>query len=231
MAINFRDLIVDRVEELLVWGADNSARTLNQSLQLQETGSSLPNMALSRSVYTDNVIQFGSTIPENGFYSRCWKINKRPSTPQLIGDAKLLPSVFIYVDNAARPAGFPTDVGNISEALSLGIEVVMQEGFGVQQDAPNQADAQTLTQQINAFVTDFDVLFNSDGLKALDLSSLSAVYGELWKRIRINETGVVDWFVGPGRDAQSRATDYEILTFSLLIELQYPRVLPTAIHP
>ena len=229
MAINFRDLIIDRVEELLVWGDGNTARTLNQSLQLQETGSSLPNSALSRSTYTDNVIQFGANIPENGFFSRVWKINKRPSNPQLITEAKLLPSAFIYVDNASRPADVAVQIGNISEALFVGIEIVMQEGFGVQQASPNQNTAQLLPQQVNAFVTDFDVLFNGTSLMTTDFSSLAAVYPNQWQLIQVVESGVVDWFVGPGRDAQAKATDYEILTFSLQITLTYPQVLDKAV--
>ena len=225
MAINFRDLVIDSIEELIVWGPDNAAQAVNQSLQLQEAGSSLPNMALSRSTYTDDIITFDPTDrPENGYFSRVWKVEKRPSTSVSISASKLAPLAFIFVNSGSRPANVAADLGSESEALLVGIDVVLREGFGVQQDG-NANVAQTITQQVNAFVTDFDVLFNGNTLQQTDFSSLATLYGEAWRRIRVVEHGIVDWAVGQEVDAQGRASDYEILTFSLQVDLVYPKVL------
>lgn len=230
MATNFRDLIIDRIEELIVWGPDNASQTLNQGLQLQATGSTLPNMALSRSTYTDDVIAFGANIPENGFFSRVWKVEKRPSTSVSLSQSKLAPIAFIFINSGSRPANLQTEFGSESEALLVGIDVVLWEGFGVQQDGtPNTS--QDLTQQVNAFVTDFDVLFNGQYLQTTDFSSLNSVYGADWQRIRVIGSGIVDWAVGQEVDAQGRTSDYEILTFSLQINLTYPEVLQKAMTP
>ena len=229
MAINFRDLIIDRIEELLVWGPDNAARVVNQSLQLQASDSTLPNMALSRSAYTADVIQFGESIIQNGYFSRLWKVEKRPSTSINLTQSKLAPIGFIFVNSGSRPADIPADFDSQTEALLVGIDVVLWEGFGVQQDSPNQSEAQAITQQVNAFVTDFDVLFNGIYLEQTDFSALAPHYGEMWKRIRVVESGIVDWAVGQEVEAQGRASEYEILTFSLQINVVYPHDLTKVI--
>ena len=228
---NFRDLIIDRVEELLVWGPDNTARDINQSLLLQESGSTLPNTALSRSSYTNDVIQYGTNIPRNGYFSRVWKVDTRPTHPTNIVTSKLVPSVFIYTNSGSRPANVATALDSLSESLLVGIDVVLVEGFGVQRDAPNQNDAQSITEQVNAFVIDFDVLFSGNHLKTTDFSSLSNQYGVTANRIGVQDALIADWAVGQEVDAQGKATDYEILTFSLQITLVYPRALRTAMMP
>ncbi len=208
-----------------MWGPENAARTVNQSLQLQATGSSLPNMALSRSTYTADIITYNpADRPENGYFSRIWKVEKRPSTSVSLTQSKLAPIAFIFVNSGSRPANVATELGSESEPLLVGIDVVLREGFGVQQDGtPNTA--KTITQQVNGFVTDFDVLFNGNHLKMVNFSSLATVYGEEWRRFSVARSRIADWAVGQEVDAQGRASDYEILTFSLEVDLVYPQVL------
>ena len=225
---NFRDIITNKIENLLAWGGnDPSADNINKGLLKQASDSMRHNMR--------DVPEIGvpSVAPNTGFGSVLWNIYRRPLEPQLIKSTDEIPSAFIYMVSGPRPSDEDVTLGNTSETIFMGIDVVLDNDYGVLMNVNEAYNAQTnqsrpLTDQINGFVYDFDVLLNAttiltvnDDFASLATDQTSPEFNTALPLISVSDAGIVNWASGVS-DIEDIPSNLEIIRFTLGAIVQFP---------
>ena len=213
---NFRDLVIDRVENLLVWGGDRpsdiSMESINKGLLKQDLASARKN---NRALPDGSI---PAVSPNEGRFTPIWNVFRRPISPQVIAATNEVPCIFIYLMQGQRPTTEARSVSDIVEVMFVGIDVVLSNEHGALIDRNEPYDRENnpskpLTDQVNGIITDLDVLLKPQQLIQVDLGD---------PRITIYDAKIGPWTVGISDDIEKISSEYEIVRVLLELYLYYP---------
>ena len=218
--VNFRDLIINRVEDLITWGGDapttpDPANDFNKGMLIQDSANfQFPNY---------HEVPTNAAVPANdGFFTPIRQVYRRPHNPKVLEPDKFIPSIFIFMDNASRPADVKVSIGNTAETIFIGLQIVLKEGFGM-------ADKQ-LTDQVNGVITDIDSLINPESMRNIDFERMEITpaltpkqreFNQLLPRYSVKAGGIIDWFTAPGEGGSPN----EIVSATLGVVVSFPAVI------
>ena len=223
-----RHVVTDTIQNMLVWGEPNVPNpivtdpnddnyNLNKGLLKQGDTQLKYNRALPPTDKDDVKLY----TPNDDFSTPLWRIYRRPSSPQIPRNDKLIPCAFLYNVRGVPDEEADADVGDNVESMMVGVDVLLDENFGageLNDDGDYTKDPQELTDQINGVVDDLYRLLNPFHLCRADFS----VIKDRGDEMALSNSEILFWESGVSDDIVQDALPYEIVRMILELTIEFP---------